>query len=437
MARARLAFLVACSLSLLVALPARAETKRSPNMHVVANMGFEDGTDLDFRGDLAFVGSESFGQDAGLRIFDISDPEHPALLSWLPCPGSQNDVGVWRDTVVLGMHESGNQPGCTGSGHGGLRIVDATDPGDPHEVSFVDIETGGTHTVTIVGDTGYVYANPGGIGTSPAEMATTIVDIRDPAHPNVAGTFTPPGSTGCHDVNVVGDRAYCAGSQATQIWDVSDPLHPSVISAIVNPLIFFHHTALPTPDGTTLVIADEAFGAHVCEPTGHSPTGAYWFYDISNEAAPVLKGYISQTQITSVETIFSDWCTSHNFNFVPETHLMVSAAYIGGTTVMDISNPTVPTIVGWIIPDRAWTWSSYYHDGYIYTGDMRRGFDVLSMDELLPGVARPRAHVRGRQVHGRTPRALARTGSGGVDAGWVLVACALAVALWVRRERWT
>ena len=409
-------------------------------LELEASVPFDGGTDMDFAGDLVFVGSWNSDEHGGMYIVDISTPTDPQLLSHFRCGGNQNDVGALsKDTVVLAMHRSYGGPGCTDE-IGGLRVVDVSDPTAPKESAFVQIEPSGTHTVTIVGDTGYVYANPGGVET-PNNWATTIVDVRDPANPKVAGTFTPPGSTGCHDINVVGDRAYCAGSNITQIWDVSDPVDPQVVSSIVNPGIFFHHTAMPSSDGDTLVITDEAFGVHVCDPTGKNPTGAYWFYDITIEQAPILRGWLGNTErLDYGHGLQEEWCTVHNGNMVPGRDWMLASAYYGGTTVIDFSEPSLPTVVSHLAPESADTWSAYYYDGYVYASDLSRGFDVMSMDELLAlrkpdgqTVHRPRAaRVKGARTE---PGPLANTGVGSpLVIGLVALAAACATAFALRPE---
>ena len=431
-----------------------APTESSPNVELVGGHRFAGGTDLDFRGDYAYVGSFE-NADGGLYIFDVGDPLNAKLVGRYLCPGYQDDVGVWRNTVVMGMHDAQERAGCTTRDTGGLRLVDVTDPTKPVETAFVTIEPFGTHTVTIVGDTGYVYANPGGLGTTADEQSTMIVDIRDAAKPTVVGEWLPPNSTGCHDINVVGNRAYCAGSNVTYILDITDPVHPQIISSILNPLIFFHHGAVPSSDGDTLVIADEAFGAHVCDPLGANPTGAFWFYDISDETSPQLLGWISQTGFVATGGLLGpmntrgDWCTAHNFNMVPGKDWMVASSYTGGTSIIDFTDPAAPSVIGWIIPENADTWSSYVYRGYIYTGDLNRGFDVIAMDELVaqaaagppgaPGANRPGTVVKGtkntKSRSGTRGAALPGTGVGAPAASWILLGAASGIALTLRRDR--
>ena len=51
-------------------------------------------SDLAFKGDLAFQGNYN-----GIQITDISDPENPQIVSQIACPGSQNDISVWKDLL--------------------------------------------------------------------------------------------------------------------------------------------------------------------------------------------------------------------------------------------------------------------------------------------------------------------------------------------------
>lgn len=425
-----------------------APTRSSENVRLVAGDHFSGGTDLDFAGNYAYVGSFE-NVDGGLYIFDISTPGRPSLVGRFLCPGYQDDVGVWRSTVVMGMHYAQARAGCTEREIGGLRIVDVGDPTKPVELSFVEIKPRGTHTLTIVGDTGYVYSNPGGLGETVPERSTTIVDIRDPAHPKVVGTFVPPGSDGCHDINVVGNRAYCAGSNVTLILDITDPVKPEVISTISNPLIYFNHGAVPSSDGDTLVIADEAYLLHVCDPLGRNPTGAFWFYDITDEANPRLAGWMSQSGLLAVGGVINTrgfWCTAHNFNMVPGKDWMVAASYTGGTSIVDFGDPLSPRVVGWIRPAGADTWSSYLYRGHIYTGDMARGFDVIAIDELLPlepppaapssdpAVTQPKVG-RNKTTRPGIGETLPGTGVATPFAAWVVLAAAALSARRLHRNK--
>jgi hypothetical protein len=87
-----------------------------------------------------------------------------------------------------------------------------------------------------------------------------------------------------------------------------------------------------------------------------------------------------------------DHCTMHNYNFVPgiDRDILVSAAYHGGTTVADVTDPADPVELGFYEArnPHATTWSSYWHNGFVYANDIERGLDVFSVDDpALQGAA--------------------------------------------------
>ena len=78
--------------------------------------------------------------------------------------------------------------------------------------------------------------------------------------------------------------------------------------------------------------------------------------------------------------------------------MLVSAAYTGGTTIVDVNKllagaSDTAAEVGFNRPSGALPWSSYWYNGFIYANDMLRGFDVLLLsdkaragDRRLPGM---------------------------------------------------
>jgi hypothetical protein len=101
-------------------------------------------------------------------------------------------------------------------------------------------------------------------------------------------------------------------------------------------------------------------------------------YDITNRALPVLSGKFSpQRGADPVGGAVTAICTSHQFNRIPGTDIIVSAWYTGGTNIMDFSDPLNPTELDFYQPENANTWSSYWYRGRIYASDLNRGLDVL------------------------------------------------------------
>ena len=376
-----------CSLLLLTGMVTAAPATGAPtdmaedktnNVKLLTNIPYEGGSDIAFEGDNVYFGQ--LGNEGGVRVLDASG-KVPKEIAFLPCPGSQNDVAVVkRGLLALGYHngQCGAAPGA------GVRLIDVRNPKSPRYLGSVEMP-GGAHTITVYPGTNYIYASPGGLpGNGERGGQEQIIDVSNPMKPKIVAKFTP-NQIGCHDLTFQeaadGDRmlAFCAGGGEVTIWDATDPLAPSVIAHGFTPS-FFPHAAVPTPDGEYLVMTDEAFAAHDCVG---GPTGSMWVYDITTPELPLLVGHWGpQRGDAPVGTVASAWCTAHNLNFVGNTRQAVVSWYTGGTSVVDFSDPTLPTEVAYFRSDGTNSWSSYWHDGLIYVNDLGRGIDVLKVKGL-------------------------------------------------------
>ena len=81
-------------------------------------------------------------------------------------------------------------------------------------------------------------------------------------------------------------------------------------------------------------------------------------------------------------------CTSHVFWQAPDQNRMTIAWYGRGTRIVDFSDPANPKQLGFFVPTGADTWSAKPHRGFIFTGDIVRGMDVLTYTGEGEGVAR-------------------------------------------------
>jgi hypothetical protein len=359
---------VVASLALVAgAAPAGAgATDESANVHLLRRFRYPAGgfgTDTDFHGRFAYGGAD--GETGGLHIFDISGRKSKEM-SFLPCPGTQNDVAVVRPGLVaLGFHWSK----CARVGSG-VQLIDVRNPRRPRLMGAVEVPDGGTHTLTVYPGKPIIYSSNSGAGSD-----ERIIDARDPNSPRIVERFDPGDEIGCHDVSFwFGEKeklAFCAGSAGgSQIWDVSDPFRPRIISTIANPLIPFHHSVAATSDGKYLAIGDETFAT--C--SGASlPRGAVWFYDIHDRKSPALVGYFGLSRDAPLS------CTAHNFEFVPGTRLLVSSWFEGGMNVIDVSDPSRPKEVAHFQADGTSYWSAFWHDGRVYASGTP-GIDVFKID---------------------------------------------------------
>ncbi len=330
-----------------------------------------------------------------IDVWDITDPADP-----LPLPPLYPTQGSHKVGVIPGTPIVYNAASCGGSPDG----VD-----HPLPVTRGACLAGAGHT-------------PDG-----ANGFTEIFDLSDPLNPVHVQDWVNGYS--CHHVYFWNDasqdkqRGICAGIEATQIWDTSDPLNPEVIvtvpvhhgiagtpSASV-PIVAFSHFAGLNKDGTILLVGDEMGGgglppgcvASFDPPSGASvpfvgyrefpvdqdgsfsvPVGALWFYDVSDETNPVLKGWYAPTWARETNPNDLRSCTAHHGRLVPDASgrdIIAMSFYGAGVHMIDFTDPTLPFAM-----DKhnsgSDTWETWYYNGYLFTGDLERGMEVFKVDSI-------------------------------------------------------
>lgn len=354
-----------------------------PKLDVRARFQFFGGTEVAFSGHYAYVGQMDGHTDrgqlpdqGGVIIYDVSG-KTPHQVGSVHCPGNDNDVEVVR----RGLIALGYATNRCASGQG-LLLVDVSDPAHPRMLGHVTVPS--SHTITPYPGKSLLYVSPGGLAY--AGGPEQVVDVSDPQDPKVVSTFATD-QNGCHDfsfhVTAKEKLGFCAGESGVFIFDVSNPTEPTLISRIVNPAIQFGHFALASPNGKTLAINDEAFVAHDCS-TGQSPTGAVWFYDISDPAMPTPAGHFSPPRgpemIGSYVGWTGSWCTSHQFDWV-SNELVLVPWYAGGTSLIDATDPTAPHEVSSYDPKNSIAYSAQFDDGNneVFVTDMNLGLTILSL----------------------------------------------------------
>jgi hypothetical protein len=377
--------------------------------------------------DLAFWGRNAYaGNYDGFRVIDVSDPENPTVISDVNCPGSQHDISVYKGLLFLSIDAPLTAPECgspraAAEGFEGIRIFDVSDPAAPAYVGAVATDCG-SHTHTIVPDDAagrvlvYAASYPSSelpessygnsclrSGEGHSKISVVEVPLADPASARVVNEprfelndfRNTPGFRGCHDISVFTaiDRAAAACMGEGQIWDISDPVNPTTVARVINPNVEFFHSATFTWDGSTVLFGDEAGGGTSprCRERDPDTLGAIWIYDVASLDATdgvAVEQPLSHFKIPRVQGDVAR-CTMHNFNVLPieDRYVAVSAAYSGGTTVFDFTRRNEPVEIGHNDPHGANTWSSYWYNGFVYTNDTGRGFDVM----LLADRARAQA----------------------------------------------
>ena len=396
----------------------------SDNMALLKNLPKVDAatqSDLAFEGDYAYAGTYS-----GFRVIDISDPAAAQQVAFKPCNGGQGDVSIYNGLLFSSVDTPQTKPDCDSANTTtsnptaweGVRVFDVRDPSNIKHIASVRTDCGShTHTLAPAGKGSlFIYVASYGLTATSigphckqdhGKISVIHVPLNNPAKATVVATpetvgvpvfdasrlelddLVPPGflldTRGCHDITVLKPLKLAAAAclSVGQIWDISDPTKPKVLHTLTTGEVRAWHSATFTWDGKRAVFGDEAGGGGLprCRAQDPMTTGAVWIYDVGSGAE------LGHYKLPRAET---GTCTMHNFNLVPgvSRDILVSAAYTAGTTVADLTDPANPVEIGFYRagdPIAADTWSSYWHNGFIYGNDITRGFDVFSINH--PAVA--------------------------------------------------
>lgn len=335
------------------------------------------------------------GQRTGFFVVNISNPEKPVIVGKL---GQNLDTGnasiLIRFVTIVDL---GDRLIAVGAGQGsGMHFIDVSDPLHLRLLTTLQMPLRQpVHNVIKLPGTTLVYNTPStGMGGT-----NHIVDLADPETPQIVGAF---GDHGCHltDVRMDLRRAYCAGVQESQIWDITDPVRPVLIARVDHPLIGnggLHHQALPNWNGKILMITDEWRGGgspgscsvsqNTPAGTVSPPLGSLWFFDTSDEKAPQMLSWFTppyagartNTVATPPAAEPLPNCTGHIGVLVPGREQIVVAWYMSGVVLVDFKDPSKPYMV------HRWnegtnTWNVKVHQGWMFTGDIARGMDVLRFE---------------------------------------------------------
>jgi hypothetical protein len=394
----------------------------SKNLHLLATLG--KGELKNFTTDMAFWGSYAMvGNYDGFQIVDISNPSAPTRVSESRCPGSQNDISVFRNLIVTSTDSVRTDDGCAStagnaslpSSWEGLRIWDWSNPAAPVYVKSVKTDCG-SHTHTTIPDEAnnrlIVYVSSyspsaTSLNCLPPHDKISVVEIpldnpsgaRVLSEPVLFPTGGQASTSGCHDITAYPAIGLAAGACMGEgiLIDIRDPETPKVVATMTDPNFAFWHSATFSDDGDVVMFTDELGGgtAARCRETDAGNKGADAFYDISNPAAPVFKGYFKiQNLKTGRYQSSAENCVSHNGSLLPSKSgrdLMVQAWYQGGTSVIDFTDPAKPREIGFFDRGPVGTstsqtgghWSSYWYNGRIYGSEIARGLDVLNLSGAL------------------------------------------------------
>lgn len=394
----------------------------------------------------------------GITVIDISNPEQPKVAGLFDCAGGQNDVQLSPDGkwAVMAIEFRNNQ--CH-PGEEGTVVISLADPENPREVAWLPIRTPagafiGSHNNTLDWPVLYIdqYVS--------SYNRIQRFDLTNPAAPRElpAIQYGPPqsgfGTTAPHDLIVDHrpdgrDLLYASsGNNTADVIDVSNPevFEPDdILQRGVDPAITFAHQAESNHDRSLLLVTDEYRGggeSRACGKTSIDDTprgipttpassdrsnlGALYFYKLNTDGTirgdgtaqgmdvagtyniPLQTGDMESGNPRGHNAFRSQGCTIHIFWQAPDENRLVASWYGRGVHVADFTDPSRTMDLGWFIPDGSSIWSAKPHNGYIFTGDTSRGFDVLQYTgergRRWPTTAGP-AEVQRAKIQGATPPA--------------------------------
>jgi LVIVD repeat len=352
--------------------------------------------------------------------------------------------------------------GTAGQTRGGVDIVrlvfdreTATFATELADCYLSTLSSAGAHTTTIHPSGTYLTVNTSFNGIE-------VVDIRSfPA--KLARTIPETVADDAHDVSFSRDgrTLYSAGLDSTRILDVTDIFNraATVKATIPNAatsaqgadgqVIQLSHQSDTSSDGKVIVITDEAGGGVTeagCNQGPSGKIGAAHFWSLDGASPRKLGSWLYPNPVLALDPLApalagigrtERGCTIHVFRnggngtagpgaiasgFDGVSSLpgrqFVTAHYGAGTWHVDFSRASSSTdgvredprstwgnTLGWNVMPGADTWSAKEYKGYVYTGDMTRGFDVFSLT-ACEGVG---CVIRPTNTPGRAK------GNGGVD----------------------
>jgi hypothetical protein len=291
------------------------------------------------------------------------------------------------------------------------------------------LSSAGAHTTTIHPSGTYLTVNTSFNGLE-------VVDIRT-APATLVRTIPEPVADDAHDVSFSrdGNTLYSAGLDSTRILDVTDIFNrPATVKATIpnaataeqgadGQVIQLSHQSDTSSDGKILVVTDEAGGGITetgCNQGPSGKIGAAHFWNLAVAPARKLGSWLYPNPIMAPDPLApalaaightERGCTIHVFRnggngsagpgpiaagFDGVSSLpgrqFVTAHYGAGTWHVDFSQASSSTdgvredprstwgnALGWNVMPGADTWSAKEYKGYVYTGDMTRGFDVFSL----------------------------------------------------------
>jgi hypothetical protein len=154
----RLVVVLAAVGATILALPATAAADHATRPHTdnIRALGHSPQATGVINSDIAFWGNFAFhGNYDGFRILDITEPGDPHEVSWTHCNGNQGDIAVWNTILIRSWNaKQATARDCDGTtlpaGWEGVHVFDISDKTNPTVITSLQLPCG-SHTLTVAG----------------------------------------------------------------------------------------------------------------------------------------------------------------------------------------------------------------------------------------------------------------------------------------------
>lgn len=173
----------------------------------------DHGNDVVIEGNYAYVANNK--TQTGFTVVDITDPEHPAVVTSLDIGGKGRAIYKSGNYVYVGVEKSSK----------GLAIIDVTNPTAPELESTLNVGAEGNQAA-VSGN--YLF-----IGVEKSSAGFVVVDITSKTAPIVKTTLNVGDDV--HAVVVSGNYAYIGTDDddlGFQIVSIQTPLSPTVVGSL-------------------------------------------------------------------------------------------------------------------------------------------------------------------------------------------------------------
>ncbi len=316
---------------------------------------------------------------------DVSDPRNPQVIVQTDLPHTNmrsNSLEVCGDIMAVAYQTYGWD-----IENAGIELFDISNPDQPKSISFFDCSgprSRGVHCVWYV-DGEYIHCASGAADYMPRhprdDQCYRIIDVRNPSKPVEEGRWWLPGTEEnddtpplprlydhapddprgrdnyrVHNSNVYPDRpdrayiGYLDGGAI--ILDISDKSKPQFISQWNPhpPYPGFTHTALPLPDRDLMIVADESN-----KDNAEDWPKLTWVLDIREETNPVSIATFPMPELDDFRDRGGRY-GSHNLHenrpgpsFRSDT-VIFATFFNAGVRAFDLTNPYQPKEVASFMP---------------------------------------------------------------------------------------